>query len=225
MRMPIFALMLGVLLAALGCAQPASEKLAFRFPWQQVPEKIPGVKTPRERIDELDQLAESKSFPPGTAEGLAREIQNEQDPQVRLHIVRVMAKLTDRQAAAVLHAGLEDPAESVRVACCEAWGERGGSEAVEELTTVLEAESNIDVRMAAAKALGVTKQPAAVKPLSEVLADSDPAIQRRAIDSLKNVSGKDYGYDLQAWRQYAAGENVQKQEVSIAERVRGWVKR
>jgi HEAT repeat protein len=210
------------LLAASGCAQSPTQS-AFRFPWQQPPEKIPGVKTPQERIEELKALPlASAPAVDGLAEQLAKEIQHEQDPLVRLHIVRTLAKMPGPLASAVLHAGLEDPDESVRVACCEAWGSRGGPEAVEELSTVLQAESNIDVRMAAAKALGETKNAAAVNPLAEVLADNDPAIQRRAIESLKSVSGKDYGYDVKAWRQYAAGEKVETKPVSIAERLRSW---
>lgn len=224
-RFSTFALGI-LLLGAAGCARNEPNKQAFLFPWQQQPEKMPGVKTPQERIAELKLIAESPPKPEsGVSEQLAREIQHEQDPLVRLYIVRALAKIPDARAAAVLHAGLEDPSDAVRIACCEAWGQRGGPEAIEELSTVLQAESNIDVRMAAAKALGETRSEQAVKPLAEVLADNDPAIQRRAIESLKSVSGKDYGYDVQAWRQYAAGEPVQKREESLAERLMFWSRR
>jgi HEAT repeat protein len=212
--------LLSVLLLSAGCARNAMETSAFRLPWQDVPEKIPGVKAPNERIAELKAIAKNKHSAEQGAQ-LAAEIQHEQDPLVRLYIVRALAAIPGDKASAVLHAGLEDPEESVRIACCEAWGQRGGSEAVEELSTVLRAESSVDVRMAAARALGLTKQPTAVKPLAEVLADNDPAMQRRAIESLKGVSGKDYGYDVQAWRQYAAGETVQQRERGLAERLFG----
>ena len=215
---PVIWLLL--LVAGSGCAHTADQS-AFRFPWQEVPEKIPGVKTPQERIEELSALpAVTGQQAAELAEQLAREIQREQDPLVRMHIVRALAKLPDARAAAVLHLGLEDPSDMVRIACCEAWGSRGGPEAVTELSTVLQAESNIDVRMAAARALGETQDAAAVKPLADTLTDNDPAMQRRIMESLKNVSGKDYGYDVQAWRQYAAGETPQTQSVSIAERLR-----
>ena len=207
-------------LSTLSCARNASDATAFRFPWQEKPDRVPGVKTPQERIHELKAIAAAPPSP-GIAEQLAIEIQREQDPQVRCHIVRALAKVQDPKAAAVLHAGLEDPEQSVQIACCEAWGKRGGAEAVQELSTVLQAESNVDVRMAAARALGQTSHTAAVQPLADVLADNDPAIQRRAIESLKAVSGKDYGYDVQAWRQYAAGGPVQPKERSIAERLFG----
>jgi HEAT repeat protein len=191
----------------------------MRFPWQKPP-LVAGVKTPQQRIEELKVLAKSSSPPPETVAQLVKEIQTEQDPLVRMNIVRVLAKASEPSASAVLHAGLEDPDNGVRIACCEAWGKRSGPEAVAELSAVLRAESNIDVRMAAAKALGATGQATAVQPLAEVLADNDPAIQRRAIESLKSVSGKDFGYDVPAWRQYAAGEPVEPRPVSFAERLR-----
>jgi HEAT repeat protein len=219
----LFSLLTGlVLLVVWGCAQGGLDRQAFLLPWQKRPDKVPGVKTPQDRIEELKAIETvSAAEAPALAEQLAKEIQNEQDPQVRVQIIRVLANVPDVRAAAVLHAGLQDPEEMVRIACCEAWGVRGGSEAVEELATVLQAESNVDVRMAAARALGITKNSSAVQPLAEVLADNDPAMQRRAIESLKSVSGKDYGYDVQAWRQYAAGEPVQRKELSLAERILG----
>jgi hypothetical protein len=220
-RNVFWTVILSALASVVGCARNGADDNAFLFPWQERPEKVPGVKTPQERIEELKALPVASTLPASQlAEQLAKEIQREQDPQVRLHIVRALAKVQDPKAAAVLHAGLEDPEETVRIACCEAWAVRSGPEAIEELTTVLEAESNIDVRMAAARALGDTKNTAAVGPLSRVLADNDPALQRRAIESLKSVSGKDYGYDVQAWRQYAAGESVQTRPVSFAERLK-----
>jgi hypothetical protein len=221
-RLHAIAVLLFTFCCVLGCARDGGDSQAFLFPWQERPEKIPGVKTPQERISELKTIAASRTPAAGLSEQLAKEIQQEQDPMVRQHIVRALARMPDARAAAVLHAGLEDPEKNVRIACCHVWGERGGPEAVQELTTVLEAESDVDVRMAAAKALGETKNAAAVQPLASVLADNDPAIQRRAIESLKSVSGKDYGYDVQAWRQYAAGEPVQTEPVSIAERLRQW---
>lgn len=219
-RNVVLVLVVCGLLSSLSCARNASDTTAFRFPWQETPDRIPGVKTPQERINELKVVAGNPSKP-GIADELAVEIQREQDPQVRCYIVLALAKVQDPKAAAVLHAGLEDPEQTVRIACCEAWGRRGGPEAVQELSTVLQAESNIDVRMAAAKALGETKQANAVKPLADVLADNDPALQRRAMESLKNVSGKDYGYNVQSWRQYAAGGSDLPKERSIAERLFG----
>ena len=101
-----------------------------------------------------------------------------------------------------------------------AWGRRGGKESVDELCKLLNSDSDMDVRLAAARALGQTKEKIAMPQLADALSDSDPAMQHRLVQSLKNVSGKDFGGDVEAWRQYAKGEPVQEKPVSVAERFR-----
>ena len=76
-----------------------------------------------------------------------------------------------------------------------------------------------DVRLAAAKALGETKNREAVAALGEALDDSDPAMQYRAVLSLKQVTGKDLGNDVNRWQQYVKGEPPEPTP-SLAERIR-----
>ena len=74
----------------------------------------------------------------------------------------------------------------------------------------------------AAKALGKIKSPEAMKALAVALDDRDPAMQYVGVQSLKSITGKDYGPDVQAWRQVAAGGALPAAPApSIAERVRG----
>ena len=73
-----------------------------------------------------------------------------------------------------------------------------------ELARVLGSETNGDVRMAAIEALGNTKDKAALAPLAEVLTDADPAMQAEAHAALTAVSGRDYGVNVQAWRELAS---------------------
>ena len=44
-------------------------------------------------------------------------------------------------------------------------------------------------------------------PLGEALADADPAMQYRAVLSLKKVTGKDLGNDVDRWQQYVKGRS------------------
>ena len=92
---------------------------------------------------------------------------------------------------------------------------------VEILADVLRSETDIDVRLAAARALGGTENAAALVPLAESLDESDPSLQRRSIASLQQVSGRDFGNDAAAWRQFAKTGAVDKTP-SIAERIGGW---
>jgi HEAT repeat protein len=166
----------------------------------------------------------AKDTPPEEQERLsiqlARMIQRQEDPAVRIEIVRTLAKYKTTTSAAVLHAALADSDPDVRCESCRAWGQRGGEDAVRELSQTLASDTNVDVRLAASRALGTTHSPVALTPLTDALADSDPALRYRTLESLRGISGKDFGPDIDAWRQYAQNKGVEKDTPSIAERFR-----
>jgi hypothetical protein len=68
-------------------------------------------------------------------------------------------------------------------------------------------DSNLDVRIAATRALQNFKEPAAIHALSIALDDRDPALQKVAMESLHESTGKDYGMSVVAWREYVKGGN------------------
>ena len=61
------------------------------------------------------------------------------------------------------------------------------------------------MRLAATAALGKIKSPEAIQGLAVALEDRDPAMQYVAVEWMKSVTGKDYGPNVEAWRQVAAG--------------------
>jgi len=203
---PAIVVSLGLLLS--GCQ---GSWLQRQMPWYHE-DHVPGIKTADERIEEVDKLREEQLKTPKSAdeqqkicERLAQQIDKEKDdPLVQRHILYTLAVFPQPLAGEVLKAATKDPVAETRVACCNAWVTRGGKDAVDALSQVLINDGNFDVRMAAARALGKLKMPGAAVPLAEALADGDPAMQRRVFESLKAVSGKDYGIDVAAWRQYAA---------------------
>lgn len=152
---------------------------------------------------------------------LARQIQVEPDPLVRQSVVKAIAEFRTPMARQVLEAGLADQNDMVRVACCDALGSRAEPETVPSLATALREEKDPDVRLAAIKALGQIKSPEAVKALAVALDDRDPAMQYAGVQSMKSVTGKDYGPNVETWRQVAAGQVPAAPETpSIAERLR-----
>jgi HEAT repeat protein len=151
---------------------------------------------------------------------LAKQIQNETDCNVRMAIVGMMAKFDTPSANAVLYAGLKDPEVDVRVACCEAWGKHPCPEATRILAETLSGDTDHDVRLAAAKALASAGDKEAVAALGTALEDSDPSMQYIAVDSLKTVTGKNLGNDVNAWRQFAKQPDPPLREKSIAARVK-----
>jgi len=151
---------------------------------------------------------------------LARQIQIEPDPLIREAIIETISRFRTPLSGQVLTAGLNDTDEAVRLACCRALGARGESASITSLAAVLQKEESIDVRLAAAEALGNIKSPEAVQALVVALDDRDPAMQYVGVQSMRSITGKDYGGNVQAWRQVAAGEVPETPETpSLAERL------
>lgn len=151
---------------------------------------------------------------------LAEQILDEHDARVRCVILDTVAEFETPAAKAICTGALEDPDERVRMAACTAWRKRGGSEAVEHLGTRYRADREIDVRLRALRELGELGDSEAVPVLAKALEDPDPAVQYRAVGALKNVSGRDLGDDVNAWREWAADPAGSAAEWSLAEEFR-----
>ncbi len=168
---------------------------------------------------------------------LARQMQIEPDPLVRQAVVSAIAEFRTPMAQQVLEAGLNDENEAVRIACCRELGRRAvagvsdpghnngvsdpGYNSVAPLANALRADKDLDVRLAAAEALGKIKSPEAIQALIVALDDRDPALQYVGVQSMKSITGKDYGPDVQAWRTVAAGGTPPPENApSVAERLR-----
>ena len=121
---------------------------------------------------------------------------------------------------AVLVAGTKDSDLEVRRVACESLGKRGGDESVQELMRVANSDTELDVRLAAVRGLGDTHDSAALAVLAEAMVDPNPAMQFLAHQSLKNISGRDLGDDVEAWRAYAKNGKTDDADVSLAERFR-----
>jgi hypothetical protein len=182
--------------------------------------------TPSMRIDTVKQFA---SRADGTdsqeqreyTDQLARQIQIEPDPIVREAIIRATSEFRTPLANQMLEAGLRDESPTVRIACCQALGQRAEVRSVASLAGVLRDDDDTDVRLAATEALGAIKDPTAVAAVAIALNDRDPALQFVGVQSMQSLTGKNYGGDVEAWRQVAAGESPpEPKPASIAERIR-----
>lgn len=148
---------------------------------------------------------------------LSTQLLAEHDPRVRAAILAVAGEFDAPAAVAICRGALEDPAARVRMAACEAWRKRGGPEAVSLLAARAAADTDLDVRLEALRELGSLEDEAAVPVLARALEDPDPAIQYRAVHALKQVSGRDLGDDVNAWRAWASDPNAKGTEWTIAE--------
>jgi len=228
LRRWLLGLVLCCALAALaGCATRKGAEKGSLWPFGgSKTDKVPGVVSPPERIAAIRKAAKAAaSAGADRQELLAREmagvLSQESDPIIRQEIVRALGAFRTPTTTSILQAALKDADADVRVAACRAWGKRRGPEAAAALSEALLSDIDIDVRLAATRALGQTGDPGAVAALGKALDDRDPTVQFYAIDSLRRVSGQDFGNDIGKWRQYARGETpAPTPPVSIAERLR-----
>ncbi|MFB0566676.1 MAG: HEAT repeat domain-containing protein [Candidatus Aminicenantaceae bacterium] len=63
-------------------------------------------------------------------------------------------------------------------------------------------DGNWEVSYYATKALGELGDPRAVEPLITALKDEESSIRRDAADSLKNITGEDFGEDQEKWQKW-----------------------
>ena len=225
----LLGLSLGWLLVGVyGCAgQKATEGWSFWPFGNAKSDHVDGLVSPPERIAAIRKAAkEAASAGTDQQERVARELagslSQETDPVIRLEIIRAIGKSQTPTSSFILREALKDSDAEVRVAACKAWGSRRGPEASGVLGEVLLSDIELDVRLAAARAIGQTGDRGAVAALAKALDDRNPAVQFYAVDSLRKVSGQDYGNDLDKWRQYAKGETpAPNPPPSLAERFRG----
>jgi len=178
--------------------------------------------TADQRIEELTAAADKARGAGGSDQleftrKLTADMLGEHDPRVRCAILATATEFDTPAALAICRGGLEDPDSRVRMAACEAWRKRGGPEAVELLATRARGDTDIDVRLRALREIGDLGDAAAVPVLAAALEDPDPAVQYLAVNALRQVSGRDLGDDVNAWRAWAADPEAEGTEWSIAE--------
>lgn len=197
-----------VLPLAAGCRTgPLAEFYSMNPFLRQGPEEQEYGPPPAERRREIIALARgAASLTPAErvriGEDLAWQMQNEIDPIVRGEIVRALGKFDSDASREALRLALTDDNDAIRLAACEAWAKIGGAEAITILSERLASDTDIDVRLAATRALGRFNDEAALRGLAVALNDNSPAIQYRAMQSLGSATGQDLGYDVVAWRDY-----------------------
>jgi HEAT repeat protein len=121
-----------------------------------------------------------------------------------------------------LRDAIKDPNSDVRVAACKGLEKQPGPEATAALAEVLGSDVEMEVRLAAARALGERREESAIRALGSALEDRDPAMQYCAVNSLRKIAPEDLGNDVSRWRQFVRGETPSPPKpVSLAERIRG----
>ncbi|MCU0958839.1 MAG: HEAT repeat domain-containing protein [Pirellulaceae bacterium] len=152
---------------------------------------------------------------------LTHILQSHANPLLRAASVDTLAELTVPESNEGLRLAMKDADATVRIAACRAWGSRGGQQGLELLADVLGSDTEMDVRLAAARELGRFADPVAYQALGLALQTDNAALQYRAVESLKAASGRNYGNDFRAWQEFAEGKDPGPEYTpSLAERVK-----
>ena len=143
---------------------------------------------------------------------------------LRAEAVLTLAEFQTAETVPTLQLAMNDEEADVRIAACRAWGRCGGPDALDLLSRTVRNDSDLDVRLAATTELAKFQDQQSLEALAVALNDKDPALQHRAVQSLKSVSGRDYGNSIPAWRDFVEGRSPTLPEPpTIAERIRSMI--
>jgi HEAT repeat protein len=169
-----------------------------------------------------EQIAKAPSLPADQQHALARQMheayRNEADALLRREHVRVSAACASPVAGETLSAALSDAESDVREVACDAWARHGGPQAVPKLADTMRHDADLNVRLAAVRALAKIGGSDAISAVAPALEDEKPAMQYRAVQALREMTGKDFGDNANAWREYLRGGSPP--EISLAERLK-----
>ncbi|MCD4780231.1 MAG: HEAT repeat domain-containing protein [Candidatus Omnitrophica bacterium] len=132
------------------------------------------------------------------------EALKDDDWQVRKNAAEALKWMNDPHAVEPLIAALKDIDRDIRFQAASALSSMEDSRAVEPLIAVLQDEDP-RIRWIAAVSLGRIKDRRAVKPLIDALKDEDYQVCGKAADSLKAITGMNFGTDYKGWNSWWEG--------------------
>lgn len=190
--------------------------------WKQ--DDVLGV-TDHERRKQLVLLVDTIAAMPAEKQlfwstQLAQIVEHDSSAEMRRLAVQAAGKLSDESGVKLIERGLEDESIKVRMEACKSLAGRGDEDSARRLAAVYGSETSVDVQQAALAALGKHQHPAALDTLKTALADRNPATRHLAVQSLRSVTGKDYGDDPQVWIAALEGGTPLESETRVADRVR-----
>jgi HEAT repeat protein len=219
-------LLLATLTVCAGCAELNWLNPISRKQWAEDERILPSFFTHLKRIRALESQA-ARLDPleqQRVAAELTRLIHEDKNITLRAAAVRSLGAFPAELSLPGIQFAAADKHPELRVAACAALGKVGDSAAVDVLAALVEHDEEIDVRLAATRELASFSDPPSIRALGIALDDPNPALQFRAMQSLKVASGRQYGDDIAMWRSWIRGEEPLEPEPSVADQVRKlWV--
>jgi HEAT repeat protein len=151
---------------------------------------------------------------------LEKIVQDDASSEMRARAVDAIAGLPYESATRALNSASADEIEKVRLAACRAWKIQKGEAARDMLLSLAQKDESSSVRQAAVDSLSIFNEQEVQAALAQMLDDRSPAVQFQVTQSLKQITGRDYGGDFESWRKFLAGEQVpEPPPISVADKV------
>jgi HEAT repeat protein len=174
-----------------------------------------------ERVDEIallqsrlpDMAADEQAK---WADLLEKLVKSDPSPEMRSLACQAISTVPGETAVRTLNSASTDQSEKVRLTACAGWRTRGGPEARDMLLTIAaNTNETPSVRRAAIAGLSTYNDDEVKTALAGILDDKSPALQYQTALSLKSITNRDYGGDIQAWRDFMGGKDVPEPEKSL----------
>ena len=188
--------------------------------WKQDREKVVVFS---ERIDELRLLrTQFASMDPQEQNDwiskLGQMLKSETSPEIRRETVLTLDPVKQNpDALEILIPLANDKNEKVRMALVSTLRNSQLEASTNTLISMASSDTSNNVKLSATRALGSHNSDAVKQFLGTKLDDRNIAVRFQASQALGELTGKRYGGDIDAWRQYLAGQNVPEPELSFAE--------
>ncbi|MDG1872716.1 MAG: HEAT repeat domain-containing protein [Mariniblastus sp.] len=136
------------------------------------------------------------------AEMISEVIHRDSVLLLRIHGVNLLGQLDCPASIQTLGDASRDNNSDIRIAAVKAWQRMPSETAIPQLQEMIGSDTDVDVRLAATRALGDFSGKQAIAAVSLALDDNNPALQLRAAESLGKITGEQLGRDIGAWQQY-----------------------
>jgi hypothetical protein len=148
---------------------------------------------------------------------LEKLVKSDPSPEMRSLACQTIANIPGETAMRALNSASVDSSEKVRLMACAGLQTRGSEDARNMLLTIASnTKETPSVRRAAIVSLANFKNDEEVKTaLARLLDDKSPALQYQTALSLRTITGRDYGGDIQSWRDFMGGKDVPEPEKSL----------
>jgi len=220
-----FAFLICLVLPALGCTDGPFFQMKKLNPYIQSQWRKDRQKAVvfSQRVDEMRLLQRQfASMPDEEQTRWVRQLDSilktETSPEIRREAVLALERVSQRQDAVATIASLsKDKNEKVRLAVASALGNHDNPQASSALMAMAQTDASTNVRLVATKALGKHPTEEVRAFLASRLEDRSPAMQYQASLALKDITGKDYGGDIESWKRFLQGEDVPEPRPSLAD--------